>query len=404
MATAAPSAPSPAPAAPGGAEAAPAEAKPSTSTPTAQPVDPGEPSRLQEPERKIKPIKPRPPLPGVDDAPPPMPPNMPPGLVPRGPDRKFVKPGAAPAKPTDPSAPADPNATPQPKFKFGDVEFESEEKAIQNFKTLRGMHKTMVEKVATLERTSGDATNSAWGWKAEHDRVLAELTALKQGRVPAATPQPTGSASEPAAAEGIDWALFKDIREQAIAAGEPHLADVWLAQENAKQIQAAVQKIVNEKFQPVEQQQQFAQAAAMTEQLVNEVASLVYADGTPAYPELKTPATLVAIGKHWVEQGGDPRSVLTKAGLRAAVNLYRETYGKPSVPASTSPAAPTTHAPAATPSGPTAAQLADSGLDGGEPPFHRESPGASDVPEVLQRVRESIRTETKQINTLGFGR
>jgi hypothetical protein len=349
MATAAPAAPSPS--APASAQPAPgtgnAEAAPDTVT---IPAAPDSTPRL------ARPLRPIPSLPGVfpDDDPFPVgasksaaatdPANpSSPGATTtaaRGPDGRFVA-GASPAA-TDGGEPALEVGTQDqqpatPKFKFGGEEFDSREAAEQNFKSLRGQYRPLQALARSLggidkiQTTFQQAAESARGWKAEAERLSAELQQARAGQ-PAASPSssstttavPDATDAKPA---DVDWELYAEIKKLANESGEPWKAEQWLINEVRKADRAHYESILDERFAPIAEAEQQAAVVSQTETLFSNLAEYVNADGSVAYPELHDEAASYAIGRMWASLGLPPEAALTPQGAIAAIAIYRMAKG-----------------------------------------------------------------------------
>lgn len=412
MATAAPAGPTTgAPA--GQPEADGIPARPAVSTGTA-PTSPAAPTGLPEAEatgkdgieiRHGKPIRPIPPpkpgaktgprgLPGVDVLG-----DEADGIeaeggekVPlRGPDGKFVK-----ADPATLEVPPKPGEEPPPsKFKFAGEEFDTQEKAEQNFKSLRGQFKPLVERVTQAETHLAKAAESARGWKAEHDRIAAELEAYRTGK---ASPQsqPAESQTPEASAEGIDWDLYAEIHRLATEKGEPWKAEQWLVKEQQKIFEARLAAMRDEVTLPQRTAEVHAAIGQQTEALFTSLADYVNPDGSPAYPELSDPQAAYQIGRFWTSMGLPPESALTPQGAIAAIGLYRMAAGSQGSAATPAPPPP----PPPTPPPDTTPAVAAAGLVGGRPSVVPAN-GNSTSPEAA-RIIAGLKQATLTRPGLGF--
>lgn len=352
MATAAPAAPSPS--APASAQPAPgpgttADAADAT---VAIPVAPDNVARL------ARPLRPIPSLPGVfpDDDPfpvgaskseaatDPASPSPPGANTPaRGPDGRFA-PGASPAatdggeRALEAATPAEPKPV---KFKFGGEEFDSQDAAEQNFKSLRGQFRPLQSLARSLggidkiQPVFAQAAESARGWKAEAERLSAELQQARAGRQPAASPSspsptPTTTAAPDAAAAqpaDVDWELYAEIKKLANDSGEPWKAEQWLISEVRKADRAHYESMLDERFAPIVDAEQQAAVTSQTEALFSNLSEYVNADGSVAYPELHDEAAAYAIGRMWASLGLPPEAALTPQGAIAAIAIYRMAKG-----------------------------------------------------------------------------
>lgn len=331
MATAAPAAPSP---------SAPASA------PAAQPVPVGGPEATPAPapdkeQRLAKPLRPIPDLPGVfpDDDPFPPPPSRAaaasdpakPGAtaLTRGPDGRFAAASSPATTATGEHTQQTSDELPQPsKFKFAGEEYDSQEAAEQNVRSMRGQFRPIqalgrqlggLDKIAP---TLQSAAESARGWKAEAERLRAEL----DGRAPAPAaaddvPQP-GSSPDGGEA-GIDWDLYAEIKRLATENGEPWQAEKWLAEQQERVIQTRVNKLLGERLAPLAEAEAHQDVVNRTQDLFGGLAQYTNSDGSPAFPELHDEGAAHEIGKMWVAMGLPPEAALTPQGAIAAVAIYR---------------------------------------------------------------------------------
>lgn len=376
-ATAAPAAAAPAP--------APSAPAPSTSATAggSQPT-PGTATQDAAPARKpLAPIKAKPAkapsLPGVfpDGDPFPAPPggetsdagSAQTGPVPaRGPDGRFVA-GAPPAAPAGEHAPERQPAEAKPTpFEFAGEKFASKAEAEQNLKSLRGQFKplqALARSIGGIDKVVGHvvaAAESARSWKARADQLEAELSAARSGAQPAAAQSQTQDATQAEPVKGVDWELYAEVKRLATEAGEPWKAEQWLHEQTEKVIDARLQRKLDERFAPLDQQQEQAAVVAQTETLFESMAGYANADGSPAFPELADPQAAYEIGRLWRKLGLPAESALTPQGAMAAVGLYRLARGtsqaKPAVGA-TPPPSPTPPPPAQLTDAQGAAALAD---------------------------------------------
>jgi hypothetical protein len=281
---------------------------------------------------------------------------------------KFVKldapPGAEPpkdgqpaAKPEPPKGTEPPPTEPAKKFKFAGEEWESQEAAEQNFKSMRGNFKSKDGRITQVEAERDEGYRTGHAWKAEHDRLLArnaELEAQVAGKQPAATPQPgSGGNGEGDLTRGIDMDAFEFIAHKSslAKAGEYLLGEAFrvFEQKILPSKLEALETQINERLQPFEQTAtQHQQIETMT-QVATRMASLQTADGKTAFPELADPKKLQAIGRVWAEEGGDLQALSDPRGLLKAIGMYRlvhsfENQPPPATPDDAAPALPVTPA------------------------------------------------------------
>lgn len=413
---ASPAAPSP---------SAPAAAGPGQDAAAALPVElapapeSGNPDKEQ---RLAKPIKPIPRLPGVipDDEPFPSAPRRAspspttsPGERPRGPDGKFIAADAASTSASTSATPAPPSQEPgdhtleptkaeEPppsKFKFAGEEFDSQEVAEQNFKSLRGQFKPiqqLAREVGGLDKIApmfNRAAESARGWKAEHDRISAELAQYRSGQAPAATDPAEPQEAQP----DVDWELYAEIKKVATEAGEPWKAEKWLQSEVQRVQNARIEALLDERLAPVREAEARAAVTSQTEAIFGSLAEYVNSDGTPGFPELRDEASAFEVGRTWAGMGLPSEVALTPQGAVLAVALYRMMNGSQVKPVAVSPGA----APSAPPPPQTAAAASLS--DGRTPVIAPGSPSMDPVSAEGARILQGLRAAHKQTRpNLGF--
>lgn len=322
-------------------------------------------------ESRVKPIK-SPPLPGVfpDDDPFPAPPSAPDAerpsaaAPPRGPDGRFV--AASATSPVEGEHPRPQSETPQPeRFRIAGEEYESQAAFEQQFKSLRGQFKS----VQALARSLGGmeqvvphfqrAAESARGWKAEAERLKAELESRTS--MPAQPQSPTPD--EPAAEADIDWELYAEVKKLATEAGEPWKADQWLIAQVREAERNRLDGLLNEKLAPLTQAQQQAGVIAQAAELFGNLKDYEMPDGSPAFPELSDADAAENIGRYWASLGLPMEHMLTPQAASAAIALYRmaQSFGSQAGSAAQPPPTP----PPVT-AAPTDAQSA-AGLTEGRP-------------------------------------
>jgi hypothetical protein len=295
----------------------------------------------------------------------------------RGPDGRFVSPSSDANVAEHTLEPAPPTPA---KFKFADEEYESQQAAEHNFKTLRGHFKPVqalakqlggIDKIAP---TLSSAAESARGWKARADALEAELAAARSGRPPANTPaaaQPDTPASTPQAAEAaqadVDWELYAEIKKLATEKGEPWKAEQWLITEVRKAERAHLEKLLEQRDAPLKAAQAKEAMAAQTETLFGSLAEYTNADGSPAFPELGDEAAAYEVGRLWASLGLPPQAALTPQGAIAAIALYREHKRSAGSQAGSAPAPTPSTPPPATPPPTATDTAAAAGLTDGRP-------------------------------------
>jgi hypothetical protein len=262
------------------------------------------------------------------------------------------------------SAQAEKPATPaaaSPKVKFAGQEWDD----------LSAAEKAYAERDWHLAR----AIESANAWKAEAERrVQAQAS-------PAAAPEPSKSETPAQAdATGLDPEMVQEVYAAAQEAGKPWLFTQWVAEENAKQVQALIDRRLGEITKP----QQEAQAREhLQREILDGWTSLkqyTRADGSPAFPEVGNYEAEKQIGEFWVALGLPVEAMRNPASLMAAIGLYR---------LMTEGATPTAAAvPAPPPPAPNAdAEAVTTGLPSRIPPgSESESPEVRYLHNALSRV------------------
>lgn len=269
----------------------------------------------------------------------------------------------APAQGKDASpAPATP-AAPSPKVKFAGQEWDD----------LSAAEKAYAERDWHLAR----AIESANAWKAE-----AERRAAAASQTPAPTEPSKAETPAEADATGLDPEMVQEVYAAANEAGKPWLFTQWVAEENAKQVQALIDRRLAEVTKP----QQEAQAReALKSEIVQGWTSLkqyTRADGTPAFPEIGNFEAEQQIGEYWVSLGLPPEAMRNPATMMAAIGLYRimteDTSKNGVAPAPSVPAPPVPNADA---------EAVTTGLPSRiNPAAEPESPAARYLSNALNRV------------------
>lgn len=365
--------------------------------------------------RKIRPIPAKKAaLPGVDDIAGPsfeLPP--PPKNRVRTPDGKFAsQESSAEHEPAETAPETEPASGP---FKFAGVEFESREKAEANFSTLRGMHRAMEQRLAKISQDEGSARSRAWEIHRAYESALARIAELEGGAGGTRQISPQQErVQEAVTSEGkIDWALYRELRKQAEAAGRPDLAEQWLQEQVDQSNEARTKKMVLElladKLQPLEQLNQEREenearkiVYAHTSEVVTRLQSYVGRDGRPSYPEMHNPEIAREVGHLWTASGNDPRVALTESGMRAAIGLYRMWKQEGELtPAAVSAAEAAAAGDTESIEGPDGD--ADAGVDGGGAPIDRQPIAERGVPPEIKRLRQAFKSGGQAAN-LGFDR
>lgn len=249
---------------------------------------------------------------------------------------------------------------PQP-FKFADQDWESQDKAEQSFKTLRGQFKSMQDRTAKAEAYGVKAVESANAWKSHADRLQAELDQLRgapqktnqQVRAAQAGQPSTGvegaETTVSSLIESLDWGLINQM------AGEhgTTVALYEMADQLAAKMEARFQERLNGIERPIAEQRALVEQATKARDLFVNLAQATYQDGSLAYPELGEPESAEQIATFWTQMPsvGIPKDTLmTPAGVHLAVLMWREwrrSQGSSNQPPTTASGAPTPAAAAA---------------------------------------------------------
>lgn len=242
-------------------------------------------------------------------------------------------------------------------FEFAGEKWPSREKAEDNFKTLRGMHKSMERRVQDFGDRAQLNLQRAQEWSEfanreipQRDQRIAQLEGeLTRRGIPVpggANAQPTagqpGTSAQPSSStEGefdpvraVDWDLVDNLREtRGDRFANAYIADVMNKGYEARLASqvAALRAEMDSKLAPYQQDTANLQAMQAAIDLVNTTATYTYDDGTPVYPELSIPdeaqrrAILTEIGNLAEEfLGFDQERLLTPRGLHAAIIQWRD--------------------------------------------------------------------------------
>ncbi len=253
--------------------------------------------------------------------------------------------GAEGAEATKPELPENVEP-PKQKFKFGGQEFESQEKAEQNFKSLQGMfrHKDTEIKTRTEERDYGYRAANAWEAKAR--QLEAQLQQMQGGpgagtgqRSDGAQGHQAGSAPAGGLPEldtilnDIDTDAFEVLASQA---GLPQAGKYLVS----KTLEAVMQKVVpalraeyDQKLEPFTSERAEQRQVAQADGVVRSLVEYRTPSGEQAFPELTDPVKVRQIGAMWAESGLPVEHAMTPAGLMQAVAMYRlvQSQSAPSV-------------------------------------------------------------------------
>lgn len=295
---------------------------------------------------------------------------------------------AVPEPPADPNAPA--------KFEFAGEEFESQEKAEQNFKSLRGQFKPLIEDRNKAAESATGWYNAAQGLEAQNKELRAELERLSQAP-PQSQPASEQTAQE-ATPESIDWELYAEIEKRAAEQGEPWKARKWLQDQidaiNAKKEAALVEKLT----EPQRREEARRQLHQSVNTLFGSLAEYVNdSDGQPSFPELRDEKSAYMIGRLWQEMGLPKEYATSPQGAIAAIALYRMISGGQAAP----PAAAPTPQADPTPPAPDLAAQAAAELGEGQPQPLPSANGTNADPRTVALL-SGLRKTTLTRKGLGF--
>jgi len=310
-----------------------------------------------------------------------------------------AKPEPVEAKPEAEKPPAPPTSSTLVKFLGKDYQSISEVE--QAHRSLQGQFKSLKD-----DRDYG--FSAANGWKAEADRLRAEVEALKGGtpaggqavqQNPVST-QRGQSLDVDALVSGIDMDAFE---RHAATSGLPQ-AGKYLVSETLRAVMEKVLPAVRAEFQqglqPFQDRAQEAEVLQTVNTLVSGVGQLQMLDGAPAFPELNDPEKLHEIGLVWRDAGLPPEAALTRQGLISAVALYRLQKGLPSGP-SLNPSARRTTTPATATYSPAPGSAAFLPAEPQSAPPNR---GRSNLDPGMQALVNALDETALVDNTLGFTR
>lgn len=243
------------------------------------------------------------------------------------------------------SAPPKPAATPVPESEpftqehldALEAEDADPEKVKHALKTLKGMHKAVLKAKEEARQTRTKAIDLANQWKAEAERVTAELEQARRGGAApgSATPQPTaegagkGAAAAPDPAAKLLEAIPLDTFE---AIAEKHgqgVALTWALQKAQDLTRAEFQAMLDQRLAPVEQT---AQVSAQVKRVVDtfkgvaEIRDPVSQDYF--YPELHDPELLDRVMHVWKELRLPDEVAYSPKGVHTAVIIVRDALGR----------------------------------------------------------------------------
>lgn len=261
---------------------------------------------------------------------------------------KGEAPEVAPATP-DPAAP-EATVPAKPKFKLGDMEFDSEEQAAHSHKSLRGQAASVAQRARDLANqqaalvqalaTAGmTLTQEGKVVRAEGSAPTPPLTASPSAPRPGAPPSGDNSPLDLGTDDGVrsfldsalNWkqlpTLIKSYEDQNGVTLGPAVAMRLVLETVLPKLWAKMGEHTSSALQPLQQHYGAQQSARAVEELFTGVSEFVYPDGSPAYPELLDPRQRGEVYQVWLDLGNEgvpPKTLLSQKGLALAISLYRD--------------------------------------------------------------------------------
>lgn len=226
-------------------------------------------------------------------------------------------------------------------IEFGGKKYKTEGEALQAARSLHGMFRSLNTEKQRLTEERNYGYQSGNAWKAEHDRVKAELDALKQGKpAPAVQGAQVGAGVAGSGEVATDQlpdtnALLSDIDMDAFEAiavqGGLPKAGQYLASELLRVVTQKILPVYDNRLktslQPFQAERDQVRQAQEVDQLINSLSGLRTAAGEVAFPELSDHKALAEIGDFWRASGLPREAAMTHQGLMAAIGLYRMSRG-----------------------------------------------------------------------------
>ncbi len=297
-------------------------------------------------------------------------------------------------------------------FKFGGQEWESQEKAEQNFKTLRGQFRAKEAARQEAAASAHEATTAAFAWKAEADRLQQELNQYQSGNTSGQSPvQGDGTPKDPQAAanplQAIDWSLYQTLHDD----HGPKVAAAWLYEQTLNALSGQLDKRVNDKVDPVldpiKSREQQLQEGNQLIAAFQESAALKFDDGSPVYPELTDGRATRDIGTILMQLELPTDVSHSHRGIHLAVVTYRDRMaraaklGQSNQPTTVQPGVAGQTAGQVEAAG-QAANAAASGVISGVQPPATPRPPATAAEGTEMALRASIKNAGNFRNDLGF--
>lgn len=239
---------------------------------------------------------------------------------------------------------------PAPKFKIGDVEFDSEEVAAHTIKSLRGQAQAVDRRHRELSQQQQTIINAL----AQAGLTLqADGTVARAANAPApapaantlpATPSPRTPPPAPAdvdlsTAEGVqsildsalDWKqlpnLIKFYEEKHGQSLGPAVAMRLVMEAVVPKLAGAIHAQSEKLVAPLQNMAHSVQASTAVRDLFVGMKDFSFEDGTPAYPEFTTDEGVSEVYQAWLglgEKGFPPKFMMSHEGVHLAISLLRD--------------------------------------------------------------------------------
>ncbi len=324
----------------------------------------------------------------------------------RGPDGRFVSTSETQDGEAQPEAKPEPEK-PTAKFKFGGIEWESSEKAEQNFKTLRGQYRSMQNQRDVAAASANEQAAGLLAWKAEAERLQQELNQYSQGNTSGQQPAADEGADASNPLSAIDWSLYQTLHDEQ----GPKVAAAWLYEQTLNtlkgQVLGEVKETYDPKFQPIEEREQHTRMINQLVEVFQEAGALKFEDGQMAYPELSDAKATSEIGYILKQLGLPDEMERSVRGVHLAVVAYRDRQarlgraGQSNQPTAQPGAGSQTAGQVAAAA--AAANAAASGVIAGASPPAIPRPAANAAEGSEMAMRASIKNAGNIRPDLGFG-
>lgn len=256
---------------------------------------------------------------------------------------------APPAATPAPEAPA----PTKPKFKMGDVEFDSEDVAVHTYKSLRGQAAAVAQRHRdlTTQQEAFIAALGQAGMALDGEGKVVRASQAPTSPAPASTSapqkqgQPTASSDAPVdlgTDEGVrtfldsalNWKqlpnLIKTYEDQHGLTLGPAIAMRLVMETVIPKLWEKVAGHTDKALQPLHNVIGAQQSAHAVQQLFHGMGEYVYPDGSPAYPELLDAEKAPQVHQVWMdlgEEGVPLKTLMSPKGIQMAISLYRDLMG-----------------------------------------------------------------------------